>query len=776
MIHPPKHSRGEALAFSEASGREGFQMAEQPSTALLPPPARPLARRWLNRSRAWAVWSERVLLLILILVFAIKGFVPAWKHLNTDFPNYYLGARLYHQGYPIERAYEWTWFQRQKDHFGVDQRLVGFIPLTLPSILPVLPWSSLPPLQAKHVWLLMNLLFLVLIAALLKASTNLNLQRIALLMFLAVVPLHDSFLYGQMHILVLLLLTFSLWLSFKDASFASGFLLAIAAAIKIYPALFLLYFVLKKQWRAATGLIVGLASSALISFYLFGRDACRLYVLEVLPRALRGEVTDPYSVAWNSFTALLRRLFLSEPELNPAPIIHSPLLYAFLQPAVLGVILVAFMWALGSKTKDDGQRKLEWATYSFLLLFLSSQPASYHFVAMILTATLVVDYLLARGQVIRAAVVVGLYGLICGPQIKLPWIQATGWRNLLLFPRLTLMVLLGGMLLWILVELSPESLTTGFNVSRSLLAACVLIALVTVGFISNVQHLKGQFDNYQARVVTVPDSAIATDPVVTSQGLFFTALVPKFPSLVPNTYAVHELKGGSVASFAVADDWFHPAVPRDGHTAWAEVATSNGSRIVRLSAFPSSSPDDISPETEDAEAPTASPDGELLAFIREAKGRDTLWIRQPSVSRNGLVIASERQIASSQYDVREAAFFPDHRIVFSSRREGRFRLYMVNPAFDVIEQMSLPTCSARYPAISPDGEWLAFSCEHRSAWQIHTMNLRTKEQVQLTHADCNSISPAWTLDSKELIYATDCGRGLGLTALAKLSISREVSH
>jgi Tol biopolymer transport system component len=84
--------------------------------------------------------------------------------------------------------------------------------------------------------------------------------------------------------------------------------------------------------------------------------------------------------------------------------------------------------------------------------------------------------------------------------------------------------------------------------------------------------------------------------------------------------------------------------------------------------------------------------------------------------------------------------------------------------------MSVPTCSARYPAISPDGEWLAFSCGQRGAWQIHVMNLHTREQVQLTKADCNSVTPVWTLDSKNLIYATDCGRGLGLTALAGLTV------
>jgi hypothetical protein len=99
-------------------------------------------------------------------------------------------------------------------------------------------------------------------------------------------------------------------------------------------------------------------------------------------------------------------------------------------------------------------------------------------------------------------------------------------------------------------------------------------------------------------------------------------------------------------------------------------------------------------------------------------------------------------------------------------------LYEVDPVSALIKEMTVPTCSARYPAISPDGGWLAFSCEERGTWQIHVMNLRTTEQASLTNADCNSISPVWTPDSKNLIYATDCGRGLGLTALARLNVVR----
>src|ERR1700674_429893 len=718
----------------------------------------------LRHRLGWSGWSERAFLAILVLVFVVTGFIPAWTHLNSDFPNYYLIARLYREGYPLERVYEWTWLQRKKDHQGIDQPLVSFIPSTLPSALIVLPWSSLPPLQAKRWWLLVNLAFLLVIAVLLTAITKLSLTRIALVMFLATIPLRDSFLYGQMHILVLLLLTFAACLYFKDSFFLSGIVLAIAATIKIYPALFLIFFVFKKQWRAAMGLIVGLSSAATISLYLFGRNACLLYVQEVLPQGLRGETIDPYSVAWNSLSALLRRLFVAEPELNPAPVAHLPWLYALLHPLAHGLIFVVFMSAISSRAADYGRRKLEWATYLCLLLLLSSQPGSYHFVAMILTAVLVVDYLLAHQQTTRAAVVVFIYALICGPLIQLHWIQAAGWRNLLFFPRLALMSFFGGALLCILVSVSTESSRIRFNLKASAFAALALLALVAVGFVFNARHLKGQFDNYKTRLVTIPDSLFASDPVVTSRGVLFTGLVR-------GGYAVRRLSTGAVTDFPeVGGDWFHPTAGEQTDESWAEQSLPGGSRIVRFFPWDAPrNPADMTIEADNAEHPVVSPDGKLLAFIRESNGRDSLWIRQIRTEEDKIQAIGEREIAGTGYDVREMSFAPDHRLVFSSRSKGRFALYMAEQSGS-IEEMNAPSCSARYPTISPDGQWMAFSCEERGNWQIHVMNLHTSEESQLTNSECNSISPAWTPDSKHIVYATDCGRGLGLTALAELTV------
>ena len=67
----------------------------------------------------------------LLSLYLVAHTLPrAWRSLNTDFPNYYLTARLTREGVDPARAYEWIWLQREKDHRNIDQRIVGLVPIT----------------------------------------------------------------------------------------------------------------------------------------------------------------------------------------------------------------------------------------------------------------------------------------------------------------------------------------------------------------------------------------------------------------------------------------------------------------------------------------------------------------------------------------------------------------------------------------------------------------------------------------------------------------------
>src|ERR1700756_3999032 len=129
----------------------------------------------------------------------------AWQRLNTDFPNYYLTARLLREGYSTNRLYEWIWLQRQKDRVGItrsDQPVVGFVPDTPFSALVAWPLTYLSPLQAKRTWIVFNFLLLVGVALFLRGMTHWPWRRIALPICVSF-PLLRNLEYGQYYLLLL---------------------------------------------------------------------------------------------------------------------------------------------------------------------------------------------------------------------------------------------------------------------------------------------------------------------------------------------------------------------------------------------------------------------------------------------------------------------------------------------------------------------------------------------------------------------------------------------
>lgn len=703
------------------------------------------------------------MLVVLVAIFISRGFIPAWKTPKGDFEDYYLAARLYRQGYPLEQIYDWTWIQRQKDHAGIQSNLVAFALLTPFSLLPVLPFSSLPPLLAKRGWLLLNLALLGFTAYLLHRMSPLGWRRVAILVFLAIEPLRANFLLGQEYILLLFLFTAAAWLYFENRPLAAGITLAVGGALKIYPALFLIFFLRKKQWRAAAGLFVGSISLWLLSVGLFGFETVRTYLVEVLPWPLRGEGQDPYNIQWNSFSAVLHRLFIAEPELNPHPAAHLPALYAVLQPVCQALIFVPFLWAMGSSRFGVEREKLLWGTYVAMLLILSTNPASYDFNGLILTAVLAVGYLMGADRVREAAAVVMLYALVCFPLSR--WVQSSpsGFRTLLAVPRLWAMTGLWIFLLVVSLRSTSVPMRVWLKSREAVVFVSIWVALVAPAVCLNLLHLRGEFANYATRLFVAPESYLDTDPSVARGRVFFTMMTNR-------GYLTGVFDGTSLTPLWFGGDSFHPAVVSSSSAAWVELA-SGSSQVVR---FPADAtpviPELFATQAEDAEKPVVSTNGQWLAFIRESKGRGTLWVKDLQQGKTGRGVDSgEKPVSGNELDVLEAAFDPRNEIIFSARRRGRPpALFRTKPEPAYLAQESAPA-PRRFPAVSPDGRWLAFSQREGGHWELWVQDRQTRAERRLTYSDCNSTAPAWYPDSKTLVYASDCARGYGLTALCRIA-------
>ena len=77
---------------------------------------------------------------------------------------------------------------------------------------------------------------------------------------------------------------------------------------------------------------------------------------------------------------------------------------------------------------------------------------------------------------------------------------------------------------------------------------------------------------------------------------------------------------------------------------------------------------------------------------------------------------------------------------------------------------------ARYPAISPDGRWMAYSHMEKGVWNLWLMDEETGATRRIADVPCNQMQPSWESDSRTLLYGTDCGRSVWFTAVARRSV------
>jgi hypothetical protein len=78
-----------------------------------------------------------------------------------------------------------------------------------------------------------------------------------------------------------------------------------------------------------------------------------------------------------------------------------------------------------------------------------------------------------------------------------------------------------------------------------------------------------------------------------------------------------------------------------------------------------------------------------------------------------------------------------------------------------------------HSAVSPDGKWLAFERAQDGPTRIWLREVASGKEREVTGGNCNSLAPAWELDSASFIFASDCGRGFGLPALYRARVGEK---
>ena len=657
----------------------------------------------------------------------------AWRSLNTDFPDYYLAARLTREGVDPSRAYEWIWLQREKDHRNIDQRVIGLVPITPFSTLAMWPLTGLPPLVAKHAWLVFNLALLFPIAWLMSGASGLSLLQVGCLLGLSF-PLHRNLLYGQYYIVLLGILTAALWAIQRQRNRMAGSLIALGVAVKIFPVILTLHFFRKKNWEALLACLFTGILCLLASVSVFGWSLHRTYLLQVLPWTLRGEVLDPYNLASSSLSTLLHRLFIFEPQWNAHPALHAPWLFAILHPTFqLALLWPALLWIDPGKSSPL-RISLEWSALLLATLTLTPLPASYHFTVLVLPVAILCGHLMQERRIALLVAVIALYLAVGYPGWNTA--LADGWHAVLHVKRLYALILLTTVAIYLI--------KTGARVAPSnwWLAGGATVLVISIA--SGLKHQHGLFDDYSYRLPIGQQMLLAAQPVPRENNVDAIALLP-------DGYRRSTIEGDSV--FANAGTRDELSLTAGGDQLWTETV---GLHSV---LEPSSG---SGPPILDAESSASLANGGMLAFLRQMNGRKQLFVRD--LARPG---QSDQQLttATSPWNVEEIAISPGRSLVVSATKGGASsRLYQVRG----VDQLELiPAGEARYPAISPDGRWLAFSIFRSGYWNLSLRDLNTGATRRLTNVSCDQTAPAWLPDSRTLLYSSDCGRALGFTAISR---------
>jgi hypothetical protein len=591
--------------------------------------------------------KARIAAALLLVCFLVAISRKSWNTDESDFPNYYTAAVLVGKRLPLREYYDWTWFQRQMNLAGFERQLGAYAPQTPLTMLPFLPLAKVEPQTAKRAWLICNLGFLGATIWLLSRLTGFRLEQIAILAFLGFGSLYSNFYYGQYYVFLLLLLTLAFYFLDRGKSTASGILAGTAFALKLYGGPLLLYFAAKRNWKAVVGFAAAAICAVTVAIALFGWADVSYFARTILPRAVEGETIDPYNSAVGTFSTLLRRLFVMEPELNPQPLWNAPLAFFFLRPFVS--LLILGITLLGLVGERAGFERRDFAWFLIAALLLSANTASYTFILLLLPVSLL---LVDAGTGERIFLVAAYVGL-CFP-------LRAGWNAAL--PKL-----------WILFAVF---LVVGRrylpSLNLKLVAAVILVAAVLASVDARrhaISHAQEPGQRYE-RVAVHKDAIFSSSPAVSNAGLFYQ-------SIGQYGYELRWLHDGEIEELAFKGEAFHPVAPR-------------------------------------ADGP--------IYFELVAHGTSTAMAFDPAT----------RQAAP--------AFPPGPDDPADSR-------------------------------VSPDGKWVAFETSGSGPSQIWLRDVASRTERELTGGNCNNSSPAWELDSKAIVFASDCGRGIGLPSLYRAKIA-----
>lgn len=233
-------------------------------------------------------WLATSLALISGVLFLMHSFSIAWdfaQHsLQMDLATFYTAGEALRQGLdPYKNNYPTVWT-------GMDvYRHSGFLYPPIAAFL--FQDASLVSYHLfKHIWTFLNPILFLVVGALgclwLNKGRALSLIGFSLFAMAAMAsfPLRIELERGQLDILLLLVVLFSLYLvEVRNWPIAGGLMLGLSAIFKLHTVYLIPFLLLRRHWRAALGSVLSLCAAAAVQYALLP-PLTHQYVVQELPR------------------------------------------------------------------------------------------------------------------------------------------------------------------------------------------------------------------------------------------------------------------------------------------------------------------------------------------------------------------------------------------------------------------------------------------------------------------------------------------------------------
>jgi TolB protein len=135
-------------------------------------------------------------------------------------------------------------------------------------------------------------------------------------------------------------------------------------------------------------------------------------------------------------------------------------------------------------------------------------------------------------------------------------------------------------------------------------------------------------------------------------------------------------------------------------------------------------------------SPTWSPDGNQIAFVSDSTGSPQIYVISSSGGKARRVTFRGSENVSPDWG-------PDGRITYSSRRQGRYHICVLNPKKRTETQVTADYVDHENPSWGPDSRHIVYTRTEGYRADVYILDTQGDAQVRLTQFQGDWYSPSW---------------------------------